>query len=140
MRSPEAGGPTVLIVDDDAVNRKLFGLMLIARGYSVLEAGDGYRGLHLAQSEHPDLIIMDIGLPDLSGLEVTRMLKTDDATRSIPLVIATAFIIDSKDLWASGCDGFIMKPFTAAELLEVMEQAVQRADHASPRVAELGNL
>ena len=126
MKSPETGRKTILIVDDDELNRKLFGLMLSARGYRILHAGDGYRGLDLVREEHPDLVIMDLGLPDMSGLEVTRRLKTDKATGGIPVIIATAYMFSDDQLSASGCDGFIMKPFTAPELIKMVEAVLTR--------------
>jgi two-component system, cell cycle response regulator DivK len=126
MKSPETGRKTILIVDDDELNRKLFGLMLSARGYRILHAGDGYRGLDLVREEHPDLIIMDLGLPDVSGLEVTHQLKTDKDTGAIPVIIATAYMFSDDQLRASGCDAFIMKPFTAPELIKMVEAVLTR--------------
>jgi two-component system cell cycle response regulator DivK len=126
MKSPETGRKTILIVDDDELNRKLFGLMLSARGYRILHAGDGYQGLDLVREEHPDLVIMDLGLPDMSGLEATHRLKTDKDTGGIPVIIATAYMFSDDQLWASGCDAFIMKPFTAPELIKMVETVLTR--------------
>ena len=127
MNSPEAGQKTVLIVDDDDLNRKLFGLMLSARGYRVLHAGDGFRGLDLVRQEHPDLVIMDLGLPDMSGLEVTHRLKTGKETGEIPVIIATAYMFSDEQLSESGCDAYIIKPFTAPELIKNVEAVLTRA-------------
>jgi two-component system cell cycle response regulator DivK len=127
MNSPEASQKTVLIVDDDDLNRKLFGLMLSARGYRVLHAGDGFRGLDLVRQEHPDLVIMDVGLPDMSGLEVTHQLKTDKETGETPVIIATAYMFSDDQLSASGCDAYIIKPFTAPELIKIVETVMSRA-------------
>lgn len=126
MKSPETDRKTILIVDDDELNRKLFGLMLSARGYRILHAGDGYRSLDLVREEHPDLVIMDLGLPDVSGLEVTHRLKTDKDTGGIPVIIATAYMFSDDQLRASGCDAFIMKPFTAPELIRMVETVLTR--------------
>src|SRR5436189_2502961 len=84
----------VLIIEDNPLNMKLFSAMVGAQGYGVLEAGDGLRGLDLAHQEHPDLIIMDVDLPGISGLEATRLLKADAETRDIPIIITTAYEYD----------------------------------------------
>src|SRR5579864_8220969 len=82
----------ILVVDDEPLNMKLFTLALKRRGYRVLQAADGYRGFVSAHDDHPDLIIMDVQLPRLSGLEVTRTLKNSAHTKHIPIVIATAHL------------------------------------------------
>src|SRR5712691_9906915 len=86
----------ILIVDDEPLNLKLFALTLIRRGYRVLQASDAYRALALAHDSRPDLIVMDVQLPEISGLDVTRTLKSSIHTRNIPIVIATAFLIDEE--------------------------------------------
>src|SRR5215207_4915955 len=103
MQSPDAVSQTVLIVDDDPLNLKLFSVILAARGYRVLQAIEGYRGIDLAHEEQPDLIIMDVQLPGISGLAITRALKTEHSTSAIPIIIATAFLIEEEELRASGC-------------------------------------
>jgi two-component system, cell cycle response regulator DivK len=124
-----ASGPCVLIIDDDALNLKLFAMTLTGRGYRVLLAMDARRGLDLAGRERPDLIMMDIQLPDMSGLEATRTLKKDDDTRGIPVLITTAFLVDSEELQASGCDAYLPKPFSGPQLLSVMDSLIaQSAD------------
>jgi two-component system cell cycle response regulator DivK len=111
----------VLIIDDDALNLKLFAMTLTGRGYRVLLAMDARRGLDLAAQQHPDLIMMDIQLPDMSGLEATRTLKQDADTSNIPVLITTAFLVDSEELRASGCDAYLPKPFSGPQLLSVMD-------------------
>jgi two-component system, cell cycle response regulator DivK len=118
-------GQCVLIVDDDALNLKLFATSLTRRGYRVLLAMDGRRGIDLACRERPDLIMMDVQLPDMSGLEATRTLKSNDDTRDIPVMITTAFLIDSEELRKSGCDGFLAKPFSAPQLMSLMASLMQ---------------
>src|SRR6266852_5986910 len=81
----------VLIVEDNPLNMKLFSAMISAQGYEVVQAADGSRALDLAHRRHPDLIIMDLQLPDMSGLDVTHILKTDDDTHEIPIIATTAF-------------------------------------------------
>jgi two-component system cell cycle response regulator DivK len=112
--------PRILIVDDDALNLKLFTISLSKRGYRVLLAMDGRFALDLAQRERPDLVIMDVQLPDMSGLEATRMLKSDDTTRDIPVLITTAFLIDGDELRDSGCDAYLAKPYPAEKLIEII--------------------
>jgi two-component system cell cycle response regulator DivK len=113
-------GPRVLIVDDDALNLKLFATSLSRRGYRVLLAMDGRRGLELARQERPDLVMMDVQLPDMSGLEATRALKSGNATRHIPVLVTTAFLIDRDELRSSGCDAYLAKPFSAPQLLSLI--------------------
>jgi len=124
-----ACGRSILIIDDDALNLKLFAMTLAGRGYRVLLAMDARRGIELACRERPDLIMMDIQLPDMSGLEATRTLKKDDDTRGIPVLITTAFLVDSEELQASGCDAYLPKPFSGPQLLSVMDSLIaQSAD------------
>ena len=102
------------------MNMKLFTAMITAQGHGVLQATDGPRGLDLAHQERPDLIIMDVNLPGMSGLEVTHSLKTDAQTRDIPIIVTTAYGLrgDEPELRASGCDGFMAKPISISEFLE----------------------
>src|ERR1044071_2748432 len=113
-------GRSILIVDDDDLNLKLFTVSLSKRGYRVLLAMDARLALDLAHRERPDLIIMDVQLPDMSGLEATRMLKSDDPTRAIPILITTAFLIDKEELQKSGCDAYLGKPYPAHKLIEII--------------------
>jgi two-component system, cell cycle response regulator DivK len=112
---------SVLVIEDDPLNMKMFGAMLAAQGHHVLQATDGARGLELARREHPDLIITDVQMPGISGLEVTRRLKADEDTRDIPILITTAYLLDKEEIRASGCDGFMAKPIAIAEFLELVE-------------------
>ena len=82
---------TVLVVEDNDLNMRLFHDVLEMRGYNILQAKDGMEGLRMAREERPDLIIMDIQLPDVSGLEVTKWLKDDETLKSIPVIAVTAF-------------------------------------------------
>src|SRR5207302_5483049 len=102
----------VLIVEDNPLNMKLFSAMVGSQGYDVLQAGDGRAALDLARRHHPNLIIMDLQLPDMSGLDVTRMLKADDDTRDIAIIATTAYALrgDEEKIRASGCDGYMAKP------------------------------
>ena len=82
---------TVLIVEDNELNMKLFHDLLDAHGYNILQTKDGMEALDIAREHHPDLILMDIQLPEVSGLEVTKWLKEDDDLRTIPVIAVTAF-------------------------------------------------
>src|SRR4029079_8653716 len=100
-----------------------FSAMIAAQGYEVLQASDGSQGLDLAQRNHPDLIIMDIQLPSMSGLEVTKNLKSDLATSDIPIIATTAYALrgDEETILASGCDGYMAKPIAISQFLELIE-------------------
>jgi two-component system, cell cycle response regulator DivK len=116
----------ILVVDDEPLNLKLFNLTLIKRGYRVLQACDGYHGFVLAHDGRPDLIVMDVQLPGISGLEVTRALKDSVYTRDIPVVIATAFFIDEEKLRESRCNGYMNKPYAMADFLKLIESLIER--------------
>src|SRR5712691_5450009 len=124
----------VLIVDDEPLNLKLFTLTLMRRGYRVLQATDGYQGFVTAHDGRPDLIVMDVQLPEISGLEVTRTLKNSIHTKNIPIVIATAFIIEEEKLRETGCDGYITKPYAMKDFIELIEFLIER----NPQVAASG--
>ena|SRR5271163_2650603 len=116
----------ILVVDDEPLNMKLFAVTLNRRGYRVLLAADGYHGFVLAHDGHPDLIIMDVKLPTLSGLEVTRTLKENIHTKDIPVVIATAFLIDEETLRESMCDAYIPKPFAMTDFIDLIDSLIER--------------
>ena len=120
---------SVLIVEDNPLNMKLFCAMIAAQGHQVLQATDGAHGLDLAHRQHPDLIIMDLQLPDMSGLDATRSLKADDATRDIKIIATTAYALagDEDAIWASGCDGYMAKPIAIADFLELVDTLMLRA-------------
>src|SRR6266851_3258502 len=116
----------ILIVDDEPLNLKLFALTLTRRGYRVLQATNGYDAFVLAHDRRPDLIVMDVQLPEISGLEVTRALKGGIHTKNIPIVIATAFLIDEEKLRESGCDGYMTKPYAMKDFIELIESLIER--------------
>jgi two-component system cell cycle response regulator DivK len=127
----ENGGISILIVDDDALNLKLFASILARRGYRVLLAMDAERGLELARQEQPDLIVMDIQLPGMSGLDAARQLKAEAETAAIPVIIATAFLVDEEQIRASACDRYLPKPFATADLISAIDTLVARAGSAA---------
>ncbi|MDP9082979.1 MAG: response regulator, partial [Pseudomonadota bacterium] len=110
---------TVLIVEDNAVNMELATFLLQSAGHTVLSAVDAESGLTLARDQHPNLILMDIQLPGMDGLEATGLLKRGAATQSIPVIALTALAMngDEERIRAAGCDGYIAKPMRYREFL-----------------------
>jgi two-component system cell cycle response regulator DivK len=109
----------VLIVEDNSANMTLAVFLLQSAGHAVLSARDAEAGLTLAREEQPDLILMDIQLPGMDGLQATALLKRDDATRAIPVIALTALAMkgDEERIRAAGCDGYIAKPMRYQEFL-----------------------
>ncbi len=116
-------GKTVLIVEDNELNMKLFHDLVEAQGYQALQTTDGMEALKLARSHQPDLILMDIQLPQVSGLEVTKWLKDDEALRHIPVIAVTAFAMkgDEEKIRAGGCEDYIAKPIAVNDFLETLK-------------------
>jgi two-component system, cell cycle response regulator DivK len=114
----------VLIVEDNDLNMKLFNDLLEAHGYCTLQTKDGVEALRMARLHHPDLILMDIQLPEISGLEVTKWLKEDDALRAIPIIAVTAFAMkgDEEKIRDGGCEAYIAKPISVASFLRTVER------------------
>ena len=117
---------TILIVEDNDLNMKLFHDLLEAHGYATLQTKDGRQALELAQRHHPDLIIMDIQLPEVSGLEVTRWIKSDDAIKDIPIIAVTAFAMkgDEEKIREGGCEAYIAKPISVANFIDTVKSFV----------------
>lgn len=113
----------ILVVEDSRTNMELAVLVLEAGGHSVLQAVDAATGIALARSECPDLILMDVQLPVMSGLEATAILKADPATRDIPIIALTALAMsgDRERIIAAGCDGYLEKPIRYKTLLAEVE-------------------
>jgi two-component system, cell cycle response regulator DivK len=114
----------VLIVEDNELNMKLFNDLLAAHGYDTVQTNDGITALELARSHRPDLILMDIQLPEISGLEVTRRIKEDEELQRIPVIAVTAFAMkgDRERIRAGGCEDYIAKPISIAAFLETVER------------------
>ena len=125
---------TILIVDDNPVNMKLTRVLLTGEGYDVRTASDASEALTILQDVHPGLILMDIQLPGIDGLELTRRLKADPATRDIPIVGLTAYAMkgDEERILAAGCDGYIPKPIDTRTLSDnvrrYLRRTMQRSD------------
>ena len=114
----------VLIVEDNELNMKLFNDLLEAHGYLTLQTKDGVEALRMARQYRPDLILMDIQLPEVSGLEVTKWLKEDEDLRSIPVVAVTAFAMkgDEQKIRDGGCEAYIAKPISVASFMRTVER------------------
>lgn len=112
----------VLIVEDNELNMKLFHDLLEAHGYDVVECTSGAKVLETARENNPDLILMDIQLPEVSGLDVTKWLKEDDELKHIPVVAVTAFAMkgDEEKIREGGCEDYISKPISVTRFLEVV--------------------
>jgi two-component system cell cycle response regulator DivK len=115
---------TVLVVEDNDLNMKLFHDLLEAHGYQILQTKNGRDALRLAREHHPDLILMDIQLPEISGLEVTKLIKSDDSLRQIPVVAVTAFAMkgDEEKIREGGCEAYIAKPISVAHFIATVER------------------
>ena len=116
----------VLIVEDNDLNMKLFNDLLEAHGYRTLQTKDGVEALALAREHRPNLILMDIQLPEVSGLEVTKWLKEDDELRAIPVIAVTAFAMkgDEEKIRDGGCEAYIAKPISVTNFLRTVERFV----------------
>jgi two-component system, cell cycle response regulator DivK len=121
----------ILIVEDNDMNRDMLSRRLERRGYQVILAIDGRRGLAAARSEAPDLILMDMSLPEIDGWEVTRQLKSDDTTRSIPVIALTAHAMssDRQKALEAGCDDYDTKPVEFQRLLTKIQTMLRSASN-----------
>ncbi|MEO1019517.1 MAG: response regulator [Pseudomonadota bacterium] len=116
----------ILIVEDNDLNMKLFQDLLTTSGYTVVGTRSGTEALGLARAERPDLILMDIQLPEVSGLDVTRWIKEDDQLAAIPVIAVTAFAMkgDEERIREGGCEAYISKPISVARFLETVRHYV----------------
>ncbi|WP_051340165.1 response regulator [Azospirillum halopraeferens] len=124
--TPTTGTRTkrVLIVEDNELNMKLFHDLLEAHGYATLQTRDGIEALKMAREHRPDLILMDIQLPEVSGLEVTKWLKEDEELKSIPVIAVTAFAMkgDEEKIREGGCEDYIAKPISVTRFLQSVQK------------------
>lgn len=113
---------TVLIVEDNELNMKLFHDLLEAHGYRTLQSRNGFDAMEIARANRPDLILMDIQLPEVSGLEVTKWIKEDDELKAIPVIAVTAFAMkgDEERIRQGGCEAYISKPISVVKFLETV--------------------
>jgi two-component system cell cycle response regulator DivK len=125
---PQGSAPkrVILIVEDNELNLKLLKDVLDFRGYATVVTGSGAEALNLARQHRPDLILLDIQLPDITGTEVARRLKADGQTHAIPIIAVTAFAMsgDRETILESGCDDYVSKPFNLQALLALVERHI----------------
>ena len=114
---------SILIVEDNELNMKLFNDLLEANGYEIIKTRNGLEALDLARAHKPDLILMDIQLPEVSGLEVTKWLKEDDELHKIPVIAVTAFAMkgDEERIRQGGCEAYISKPISVGSFVETIK-------------------
>ncbi len=119
---------TILVVDDEPGIRELTQMILENKGYHVITAENGVEALQKAERETPDLVLLDVVLPGISGVEVCRILKSQAKTRSIPLVMFTVLgrDVDQRLAEESGCDGYFLKPFTPEDLLDEVKKYLKK--------------
>ncbi|MDX1975643.1 MAG: response regulator [Rickettsiales bacterium] len=114
----------ILIVEDNELNLKLFRDLLTAHGYETMETKEGFEAIAITRKEKPDLILMDIQLPEISGIDVTRKLKSDAATSSIPIIAVTAFAMkdDEEKILSAGCQAYLSKPISIVPFLNTVRR------------------
>ena len=113
----------IMIVEDNELNMKLFNDLLEAHGYMTVTTRDGTKALEMARDSKPDLILMDIQLPEVSGLDITRMIKAEDDLKHTPIIAVTAFAMkgDEDKIRECGCNGYISKPISIASFIETIK-------------------
>lgn len=118
----------VLIVEDDLANLRLFRNLLQISNYTILEANNGKKAVELAREKKPDLILMDVQLPVMDGLEATKILKADGNTKNITIIALTAFAMegDEERIREAGCDGYISKPIDTKEFLKKVSEYLSK--------------
>ena len=116
--------PTVLYVEDNEYNRKIVRHLLSRTGYRLVEAADGEAALRMISDERPDLVLMDVQLPKMSGLDATRALRGDPATADIPIIVVTSFALSGDDRRAmeAGATAYLAKPYSPRELLALIQK------------------
>jgi len=117
---------TVLIVEDNELNMKLFNDLLEAHGYATVQTRNGMEAIDLARLHRPDLILMDIQLPEVSGLQVTQWIKNDEELKHIPVIAITAFAMkgDEEKMRAGGCEAYLSKPISVVKFLETVKNYI----------------
>lgn len=117
-----------MIVEDNELNMKLFNDLLRAHGFETIPTNDGVTAMMLARQEKPDLILMDIQLPEVSGLEVAKWLKADDSVCAIPIIAVTAFAMkgDEEKIRRGGCEDYIAKPIKVASFIETVRKHLNK--------------
>jgi len=129
-----SGAPRILVVEDNPMNLELVRDILTAEGYEVLEAADGAAGVAIATLERPALILMDLQLPRLDGLEAARLIRADPRLADIPIVAVTAHAMkgDDEKARAAGCDGFVTKPIQVREFVATVAAFLKGTKRGGP--------
>jgi CheY-like chemotaxis protein len=127
-------GISILVIDDNPVNLKLAAEVLLADGHSVMRAGDAEEALQLLSLRMPDLVLTDIGLPGMDGMELTRRLKADPRYRHLPVVALTASAMkgDEARILEAGCDAYIAKPLDTRQLASQIERILAARGSGQP--------
>jgi CheY-like chemotaxis protein len=120
----------ILVVEDNDRNRRLLKILLKARGYEVVEASTGKEAMDYLDSHNPDLILMDIQLPNVDGLELTKKIKSNDKTKDIPIIAVTAYAMkgDKERILESGCDAYVSKPIDTQELPQLIANILKNSE------------
>jgi two-component system cell cycle response regulator DivK len=120
----------ILVVEDQEDNRRILRDLLASAGYEIVEAVTGKEGVSMAQMHRPDLIIMDIQMPEMDGYEATRQIKANSALRDIPIIAVTSYALsgDDKKAYEAGCVDYITKPFSPRQLLAKIEEFLRQAE------------
>jgi CheY-like chemotaxis protein len=128
--TPKAVAPTILLIEDYIDTRELLATLLHKRGYKVIQAEDGVEGLLKAGWMYPDLIIMDLSLPEMDGVEVARRIHAQSKLAQIPIIVISAYLTDAvrADVRAAGCTKIFAKPFDSEELLETVARTLAGGD------------
>lgn len=131
----------VLIVEDNELNMKLFKDLLEAHGISTVQTREGRNAVDFIRAEMPDLIIMDIQLPEISGLEITKIVKADAQLKAIPIVAVTAFAMkgDEQKIREGGCEDYISKPISVIKFIEVVKKHLEKPESADGQETVVGN-
>ena len=120
----------IMIVEDNELNMKLFNDLLEAHGYTTATTRDGSTAMDLARNEMPDLILMDIQLPEVSGLDITRQLKSEEDLKHIPVIAVTAFAMkgDEDKIKECGCEGYVSKPISIVSFIETIKNQLEQSE------------
>ena len=125
---------TVLLVDDDTDSRTIYGRILAHAGYQVVSTATGQEALAMAKTVRPDVVLLDLGLPDMDGLDVIAAIRSQESTAGVRVVILTAYVSDDDPsrARAAGCDTYLLKPILPRDLLQVIQQCIDRAPSPAP--------
>jgi two-component system cell cycle response regulator DivK len=124
----------ILVTEDNEDNRRILRDLLTSSGYEIIEAVTGEEGVRLAETQRPDLILMDVQLPGFDGYEATRRIKSNLALRQIPVIAVTSYALSGDDVKAreAGCDAYVAKPFSPRELLVKIRECLAQAAPGGP--------